>query len=70
MYQVVPGPAGSAAATVIDVATDWVWAGLPLSVTLAVKFEVPLAVGVPDITPVVAARVRPAGKLPDVIAHV
>jgi hypothetical protein len=70
MYQVVPGPADSAAETAIEVATDWDWAGLPLSVTLAVKLEVPPAVGVPEITPVVAARVRPAGRLPDVIDQV
>jgi hypothetical protein len=55
---------------VIEVVIDRVWAGLPLSLTLAVKVEVPLALGVPEITPVVAARVNPAGRLPDVIDHV
>ena len=71
-YQVVPGPVGAcgAVAVVIEVVIDRVWAGLPLSLTLAVKVEVPLALGVPEITPVVAARVNPAGRLPDVIDHV
>jgi hypothetical protein len=35
-----------------------------LSLTLKVKFEVPVAVGVPEITPVVAAKVSPAGSEP------
>ena len=55
--------------TTIEVAADFVCAGLPLSVTVTVKFAVPLAVGVPEIAPVVDARVNPAGKLPDVIDH-
>ena len=71
MYQVVPGPVGCcAAATVIEVAADGVWAGLLLSLTVALKLDVPLAVGVPEITPVVAARLSPAGRLPEVIDHV
>jgi hypothetical protein len=41
-----------------------------LSLTVAVNCDVPLADGVPEITPVVAASVRPAGKLPDEIDHV
>jgi hypothetical protein len=41
-----------------------------LSVTVAVKFDVPVAVGVPEIMPVVAARVSPAGSVPAVIDHV
>ena len=71
MYQVVPGPADCcAAATVIEVVADFVWTGLPLSLTAAVKLDVPVAVGVPEITPVVAARVRPAGRLPEAIDQV
>jgi hypothetical protein len=58
------------AATTIVVAADFVCAGLPLSVTVTVKFDVPLAVGVPEITPVLAARVRPVGRVPAVIDHV
>lgn len=57
-------------AIVIDNGTDFVWVGLPLSVTVAVNANVPLDVGVPEITPVPAARVKPAGKLPLVIVHV
>jgi len=41
-----------------------------LSVTVAVKLDVPLVVGVPEITPVVPASVNPAGRLPDVIDQV
>jgi hypothetical protein len=41
-----------------------------LSFTVAVKLEVPLALGVPEMVPVVAARVSPAGRLPELIDHV
>jgi len=51
-------------------ASDWVWAGLWLSLTVAVKFAVPLAVGVPEITPVEEFRVNPAGRPPDVTDQV
>ena len=54
----------------IEVAADFVCAGLPLSATVIVKFEVPVALGVPEITPVASARVNPAGKLPELIDHV
>jgi hypothetical protein len=57
-------------ATTIEVATDFVCTGLPLSLTLTVKLEVPVAVGVPEMAPVEAVRVSPAGRLPDVIVHV
>jgi hypothetical protein len=56
--------------TTIEVAADFVCAGLPLSLTVTVKFEVPLAVGVPEITPLAEASVSPAGKLPALIDHV
>jgi hypothetical protein len=55
---------GAAAATTIERGTDWDCAGLPASVTFAVKLEVPLAVGVPEIRPVLAVKVSPAGRLP------
>ena len=42
----------------------------PLSVNLTVKFAVPPADGVPLITPVDAARLKPCGKLPCDIAQV
>jgi hypothetical protein len=44
-------------------------AGLPPSVTVAVKVETPLAVGTPEIVPADDARVRPRGSLPEVIDH-
>jgi spore coat protein U-like protein len=39
------------------------------SSTLAVKFEEPAVVGVPEITPV-APRLRPVGKVPELTLHV
>lgn len=45
------------------------WAGMPLSVTVAVKVAVPLKVGVPEIMPVDCVRLRPAGNLPEAMAH-
>ena len=45
--------------------TDLVWAGEPESATAAVKFAVPLAVGVPEIRPVDVFRLSPAGRLPE-----
>jgi hypothetical protein len=44
-------------------------AGLSASVTVAVKLDVPLVVGVPEITPVTLARLNPAGRLPEPIDH-
>jgi len=35
-----------------------------------VKVDVPEPLGVPEITPVVAASVSPAGRLPELIFHV
>ena len=43
--------------------------GVSESVTVTVKFVVPEAVGVPEMTPVAPLRARPAGKLPVVTAH-
>ena len=43
--------------------------GVSESVTVTVKFTVPEAVGVPEMAPVAALSVRPAGKLPVVTAH-
>ena len=50
--------------------TDFVWAGEPASVTLAVKVAVPLTVGVPEISPVDVFMLRPAGRLPETKDHV
>ncbi len=56
--------------TVIDIARDCVCAGLPLSLTVTVKVNVPLAVGVPEITPLPAARLTPVGRVPFVTDQV
>jgi hypothetical protein len=39
-------------------------------VALTVKLDVPVAVGVPDITPLVVLKFKPAGSVPLDIAHV
>lgn len=41
-----------------------------MSLTDAVKLNVPLVEGVPEMIPVVAAKVSPAGREPAVIDHV
>jgi hypothetical protein len=46
-----------------------VCAGVPLSDTVIDKFEIPLVVGVPEITPALD-RVSPAGRLPALSFHV
>jgi hypothetical protein len=46
-----------------------VCAGDPLSVTVIAKFDVPLAAGVPEMTPPLES-VNPDGKPPEAIAHV
>jgi hypothetical protein len=72
---VTEGRADEVIVSAVGVATivceaDAVWAGLPLSVTVAVKVEVPLVVGVPEIMPVDGAKFTPAGSLPDVMDQV
>jgi hypothetical protein len=69
-YHVVPAVAGGAAAKVIVITADFVCTGLLLSVTVKVKVDIPLSVGVPEIVPVVDAKVSPAGRLPEVIDQV
>ena len=39
------------------------------SLVVTVKVKVPVAVGVPEITPVAAAKDRPPGNAPDAMAH-
>jgi hypothetical protein len=56
---------GAGAATAMERATDLVCAGLPLSATATVKLAVPVAVGVPEIKPVVGEMLSPAGRLPE-----
>lgn len=70
MYHVVPGPLGAWAATVIDSASEFVCAGLLLSLIATLKLEVPVPVGVPEMIPVEAPSAKPAGKLPEAIDHV
>lgn len=70
IYHVVPGPLGAATETVIDSAREAVSAGLLLSLIATVKFEVPVALGVPEIMPVEAPSVSPAGRLPEETDHV
>ena len=53
-----------AGATTNEKATDLACAGFPASVTVTVKPNVPLVFGVPEIRPVVEARLSPAGRLP------
>ena len=54
--------------TTIEVVADLLCAGLPLSVTVTVKLDVPETVGVPEMVPLLA-RVRPVGKLPEVMVQ-
>jgi hypothetical protein len=61
--------ARAAAVTAIDRLTDLACAGLPESATLAVKLNVPAAVGVPEIRPVLEARESPAGSAPEEMDH-
>jgi hypothetical protein len=52
-----------------EIVADFDCAGLSASVTVTVKLDVPLAVGVPEIVPL-ADRLRPAGRLPERIDQV
>jgi hypothetical protein len=49
---------------------DLACGGLDESTTLKVKLALPLAVGVPEMVPVLAARLRPAGRVPLVMDQV
>lgn len=55
--------------TMLKLAVAVLAVGVSESVTVTVKFAVPEAVGVPEMAPVAALRVRPAGKLPVVTVH-
>jgi hypothetical protein len=57
------------AETVIDSNTLTLCAGDPLSLTDTVNVALPVALGVPEITPALESA-RPAGKLPEVSVHV
>jgi hypothetical protein len=58
------------AAMAIDIGVDRVWVGLLRSLTVAVKVNVPLVVGIPEMSPLPAANVKPVGRLPNVIDQV
>ena len=58
--------AREAGVTTSEKLADLVRAGLSASATVAVKLNVPVTVGVPEITPEVPARVSPEGRAPDV----
>jgi hypothetical protein len=64
------GAPGTVAETLIDRFAEAVLAGLLESVTVTVKLEVPVAVGVPVMAPLEALRLSPAGSEPEVIAQV
>jgi hypothetical protein len=56
---------GAGAATTSERVTGLVvCAGLDESVTVKVRLEVPLVVGVPERIPVVGVKLRPAGSVP------
>ena len=61
---------GAVGATVNETAADWLRTGLDESITAAVKGKLPLVVGVPEINPVLAARLSPIGRLPLAIDQV
>jgi hypothetical protein len=56
------------AALAIATVAEFVWAGELLSLTTTVKLKVPLAVGVPDITPA-EERENPGGNWPELIVQ-
>ena len=57
-------------ATLRDRAADFVRTGLLLSRAVTARLNVPLAVGVPEITPLPADSDNPAGRLPELIDQV
>jgi hypothetical protein len=61
---IVSGPAPVA----IVIGADCVWAGEPLSFTVSVKLNVPLVVGVPEMTPA-GEMERPPGSCPEASDH-
>jgi hypothetical protein len=51
-----------------EVVNDLLWAGLPLSVTVTVKVEVPDTLGVPEMRPDGDSEM-PGGRAPEVRAQ-
>jgi hypothetical protein len=56
-------------ATTTLIAAEVVRFGLLLSLTVVVKVEVPLALGMPEIWPLDESRFRPAGSFPEEMSH-
>jgi len=54
-------------AMTIENEAEMICAGFPASLTEAVKLNVPLVVGVPEMAPVPGLRLRPVGRLPEPI---
>ena len=54
----------------IVIADDFVWIGFSESLKEMPNEKVPLAVGVPEMTPLVAASEIPLGSAPEVIFQV
>lgn len=63
---VVAIESGGAAIT-SEMVDEVLWAGFDASLTVTVTGKVPFTVGVPEMRPVPAARLSPAGRLPEVI---
>jgi hypothetical protein len=59
-----------AATTESVTVADVLWAGEPESLTVTPNEKLPLPVGFPETIPVDAARLSPAGRLPEEIDHV
>ena len=55
---------------VIESVADLVSTGLLLSLTDAVKVNVPAAVGVPEMVPLLADKANPVGRVPEEIDQV
>jgi N-acetylglucosamine-6-phosphate deacetylase len=78
LYALLMEPAGNDVVVIVNGGTAItmlralvaVKAGVLASATCTVKFEVPAAVGVPEIAPVELASVSPAGNVPAVTLHV
>lgn len=66
-FEVVIASGRGATASVSE--TDFVCEGLDESASVAVKFVLPIAMGVPEISPVDADRLSPFGRPPEVIDH-
>jgi hypothetical protein len=56
-----------AGTTAIDRLTDLLWTGFSVSATVAVRVNVPAAVGVPEMIPSDGTRLSPVGRLPEEI---